>query len=669
MAENLENKEQENGAAVESIETVNQNVSTEELKKAEDDYSGSNITVLEGLEAVRVRPAMYIGSTDIRGLHHLVWEVVDNSVDESLAGFCNHIEISILPGNGIRVTDNGRGIPTDIHPKEKVGTLEVVMTKLHAGGKFDSNSYKVSAGLHGVGVSCVNALSNKLVVTVRRKGKVVTQTFSKGIPCGPQQEIGTCAENDTGTSVEFYPDDTIFSETVYVYDTLATRFRELAFLMSGLRLTLTDERTEEKVSETFCYPGGVSEFVRYVDEHRTPLFNAPIHLVLPDGQYPLEVAMWYNDGYQENFFSFVNNVNTYDGGTHVTGFKTALTRVINKFAADMPKGKKDIQITSDDIREGLTAVIAIKVSQPQFEGQTKRKLGNSEITSYVASAFGAKLEEYFQENPNAVRVILDKVYNAAQAREAAHKARNLARRKNVLESGGLPGKLADCSSRDPKECEMFIVEGDSAGGSAKQGRKREFQAILPLRGKILNVEKASLHRVLDTEEIQNLVNAIGCGLGSECKLDKLRYHKIVIMTDADVDGSHIQTLLLTFFFRYMRPLIDNGHVFLAMPPLYKLKVGLKEQYLFDENAKEEAMAKLEDKKNVTITRFKGLGEMSAEQLFETTMDPERRLLKQCYVEDAVLADQIFSMLMGEDVEPRRKFIENNAYKVLDDLDV
>ena len=641
----------------------------EEVKKESEDYSGSSITVLEGLEAVRVRPAMYIGSTDIRGLHHLVWEVVDNSVDEALAGFCTHIEIAILPGNGIRVTDNGRGIPTDIHPKEKVGTLEVVMTKLHAGGKFDSNSYKVSAGLHGVGVSCVNALSTKLIATVRRNGKIVTQTFSKGIPCGPQQEIGTCPMDEHGTTIEFYPDDTIFTETVYVYDTLATRFRELAFLMSGLRLTLTDERTEEKPSETFCYPGGVSEFVRYVDEHRTPLFNEPIHLVLPDGQYPLEVAMWYNDGYQENFFSFVNNVNTYDGGTHVTGFKTALTRVISKFAQEMPKGKKDIQITADDIREGLTAVIAIKVSQPQFEGQTKRKLGNSEIASYVASAFGAKLDEYFQENPSAVKVILDKVYFAAQAREAAHKARSLARRKNVLESGGLPGKLADCSSRDPKECEMFIVEGDSAGGSAKQGRKREFQAILPLRGKILNVEKASLHRVLDTEEIQNLVNAIGCGLGTECKMDKLRYHKIVIMTDADVDGSHIQTLLLTFFFRYMRPLIDEGHVFIAMPPLYKLKVGLKEQYLFDEKEKDEAMAKLEDKKNVTITRFKGLGEMSAEQLFETTMDPEKRFLKQCYVEDAVLADQIFSMLMGEDVEPRRKFIENNAYKVLDELDV
>ena len=642
---------------------------SEELKKAEEAYSGSSITVLEGLEAVRVRPAMYIGSTDIRGLHHLVWEVVDNSVDEALAGFCNHIEISILPGNGIRVTDNGRGIPTDIHPKEKIGTIEVVMTKLHAGGKFDSNSYKVSAGLHGVGVSCVNALSNKLIVTVRRNGRVVRQEFSKGIPCGPQVDIGE-SDGTTGTSVEFYPDDTIFTETVYVYDTLATRFRELAFLMSGLRLTLTDERdSENQRSETFCYPGGVSEFVRYVDEHRTPLFSEPIHLVLPDGQYPLEVAMWYNDGYQENFFSFVNNVNTYDGGTHVTGFKTALTRVINKFAADMPKGKKEAQITADDIREGLTAVIAIKVSQPQFEGQTKRKLGNSEIASYVNSAFGAKLEEYFQENPAAIKVILDKVYNAALAREAAHRARNLARRKNVLESGGLPGKLADCSSRDPKECELFIVEGDSAGGSAKSGRNREFQAILPLRGKILNVEKASLHRVLDTEEIQNLVNAIGTGIGTEFKIEKLRYDKIIIMTDADVDGSHIQTLLLTFFFRYMRPLIDAGHIFLAMPPLFKLKVGTKDRYLFDENEKDKAMAELEDKKNVTITRFKGLGEMSAEQLNDTTMDPKSRFLKQCYVEDAVLADQIFSMLMGEDVEPRRKFIESNAYKVLNDLDV
>lgn len=642
---------------------------TENSKNETEEYNGESITVLEGLEAVRVRPAMYIGSTDVRGLHHLVWEVVDNSVDEALAGFCTHIEISILPNNGIRVTDNGRGIPTDMHPKEHKGTLEVVMTILHAGGKFNNNSYKVSAGLHGVGVSCVNALSKKLIATVRRNGRIVTQEFCKGIPCANQKDIGPVTDGSTGTSIEFYPDDTIFTETVYNFDTLAERFRELAFLMSGLRLTLTDERDAEKHTETFCYPGGVSEFVTYVDKHRTPLFQEPIHLVLPDGQFPLEVAMWYNDGYQENFFSFVNNVNTYDGGTHVTGFKTALSRVIGKFAQDLPKGKKDVQITADDIREGLTAVIAIKVSQPQFEGQTKRKLGNSEIAGYVASAFGAKLEEYFQENPASIKIILDKVYNAAVAREAAHKARAMARRKNVLESGGLPGKLADCSSRDPKECEMFIVEGDSAGGSAKMGRNREFQAILPIRGKILNVEKANLHRVLDTEEIQNLQNAIGCGLGTECKMEKLRYNKIIIMTDADVDGSHIQTLLLTFFFRYMRPLIDEGHVFLAMPPLFKLKVGTKDTYLFDEDAKDKAMKGLDDKKNVTVSRFKGLGEMSPEQLSETTMDPAKRFLKQCHIEDAVLADQIFSMLMGEDVEPRRKFIETNAYKVLNDLDI
>mgnify|MGYP003290904082 CR=1 FL=1 len=638
---------------------------SEEMKKAEEAYSGSSITVLEGLEAVRVRPAMYIGSTDIRGLHHLVWEVVDNSVDEALAGFCSHIEISILPGNGIRVTDNGRGIPTDIHPKEHIGTIEVVMTKLHAGGKFDSNSYKVSAGLHGVGVSCVNALSNKLIVTVRRDGKVVKQEFSRGIPCGPQVEVGP-SDGTTGTSVEFYPDDSIFTETVYVYDTLATRFRELAFLMSGLRLTLTDERDPENIhSDTFCFPGGVSEFVRYVDEHRTPLFQEPIHLVLPDGQFPLEVAMWYNDGYQENFFSFVNNVNTYDGGTHVTGFKTALTRVINKFAAEMPKGKKDIQIAADDIREGLTAVIAIKVSQPQFEGQTKRKLGNSEIASYVNSAFGAKLEEYFQENPAAIKVILDKVYNAAVAREAAHRARTLARRKNILESGGLPGKLADCSSRDPKECEMFIVEGDSAGGSAKMGRNREFQAILPLRGKILNVEKASLHRVLDTEEIQNLVNAIGTGIGTEFKIEKLRYHKIIIMTDADVDGSHIATLLMTFFFRRMRPIIENGYLYLATPPLYKCSRGKVEEYCWTDAQVQQFIARNGDK--TKVQRYKGLGEMDADQLWETTLNPETRLMKRVEIEDARMASTVTEMLMGSEVPPRRAFIYENAQEA--ELDV
>ena len=635
-----------------------------------EEYSGSSITVLEGLEAVRVRPAMYIGSTDVRGLHHLVWEVVDNSVDEALAGFCTHIEIEILPGNGIRVTDNGRGIPTDLHPKEKIGTIEVVMTKLHAGGKFDSNSYKVSAGLHGVGVSCVNALSEKLIVRVKRNGRLVEQVFARGIPQGPQQDIGEAGEA-TGTSVEFYPDASIFTETIYSFDTLRTRFRELAFLMSGLKLTLTDLRNPEAVQqESFCFPGGVSAFVEYVDEHRKPLFEKPIHILIAGGTYPLEVAMWYNDGYQENFYSFVNNVNTYDGGTHVTGFKTALTRVISKFAQDnLPKGKKNIQITSDDIREGLTAVIAIKVSQPQFEGQTKRKLGNSEIAGYVNTNFGSKLEEFFHENPAIIRLIIDKVAGAAIAREAAHKARDLARRKSPLESGGLPGKLADCSSRHPEECELFIVEGDSAGGSAKQGRDRKYQAILPLRGKILNVEKARIDRMLESETIRDLANAIGCGIGNEFKIEKLRYHKIIIMTDADVDGSHIQTLLLTYFFRHMRPLVDEGHVFLAQPPLYKLKVGKKESYLFTDEDKNAAIAELAPGTKFEVQRYKGLGEMNYNELADTTMKKEFRVLKQCHIEDAVLADQVFGILMGEDVKPRRKFIEDNAYKVINDLDV
>src|SRR5574344_1046858 len=614
------------------------------------DYSGSSITVLEGLEAVRVRPAMYIGSTDGRGLHHLIWEVVDNSVDEALAGYCTHIEVSILPGNGIRVTDNGRGIPTDMHPKEGIGTLEVVMTKLHAGGKFDSNSYKVSAGLHGVGVSCVNALSEKLIASVRSKGRIIEQEFSKGLPLGPQKDVGP-SDGTTGTTITFYPDATIFTDTVFVYETLVTRFREMAFLMSGLTIT-------------------VSDFVRFIDEHRKPLFENPIHISVDNGQFPLEVAMWYNESYQENFFSFVNNVNTHDGGTHVTGFKTALTRVITKFAQDLPKTKKDVQISADDIREGLTAEIAIKISQPQFEGQTKRKLGNSEVAGYVNTMFGTKLEEFFHENPAVIKMILDKVYSAAVAREAAHRARNLPRRKNVLESGGLPGKLADCSSRNPEECELFIVEGDSAGGSAKQGRTRDFQAILPLRGKILNVEKARLDRVLESEEIQNLINAIGCGVGTEFKIEKIRYHKIIIMTDADVDGSHIQTLLLTFFFRYMRPIVEKGHVYLAQPPLYKLRVGKQDTYLFSDEDKDEMMKSLNDeKKNVYLQRYKGLGEMNPDQLAETTMNPDTRILRQCNVEDTVLADQVFSMLMGEEVEPRRLFIETNAYKVMDTLDV
>jgi len=634
-------------------------------------YSGSNIQVLEGLEAVRKRPAMYIGSTDVRGLHHLVWEVVDNSVDEAMAGHCNRILVDILPGNGIRVTDNGRGIPIDIHPKLNKGTLEVVLTVLHAGGKFDSDSYAVSAGLHGVGLSCVNALSKTLIATVKQHGRHVQQEFAFGAAVADQRDIGTAEPGEHGTVIEFYPDAQIFTELEYHYETLASRCRELAFLNKGLTIVVTDTRDASAIkTEEFCYPGGIASFVEYVDQNRKSLFPTPVHLICEAGKYPLEVALQYNDTYQENFYSFVNNVNTYDGGTHVTGFKAALTRVITKFANDvLAKNKKDIVISGDDIREGLTAVIAIRISQPQFEGQTKRKLGNSDAKGLVESVVGEKLEEYFQEHPSVVKPIIDKVFNAAVAREAAHRARNLARRKSVLEGGGLPGKLADCSSRKPEECELFIVEGESAGGSAKQGRNREFQAILPLRGKILNVEKVRLDKIMDSDEINILVSSIGTGIASEFKIEKLRYHKIIIMTDADVDGSHIATLLLTFFFRQMRELVDAGHVFIAQPPLYRIKVGKDERYLFSDEEKDKVLAGIEDRKNVYMQRYKGLGEMNPEQLSETTMIPAKRVLKKICVEDALLADQTFTILMGEEVAPRRRFIEENAYRVMDKLDV
>jgi DNA gyrase subunit B len=633
-------------------------------------YSGSNIQVLEGLEAVRKRPAMYIGSTDGRGLHHLVWEVVDNSVDEAMGGYCDRFDVEILPGNGIRVIDNGRGIPIDIHPKLGRGTLEVVLTVLHAGGKFDNDSYAVSAGLHGVGVSCVNALSQKLIATVKRDGRHVQQEFSLGAPVADQVDIGTVPAGEHGTTIEFYPDAQIFTELEFHYETLAARCRELAFLNKGLTIGIKDSRTPEGQADEFCYPGGIASFVEYMDQTRKPLFPAPIHLVCEAGKYPLEVAIQYNDSYQENFYSFVNNVNTYDGGTHVTGFKAALTRVITKFASEaLSKSKKDIQISGDDIREGLTAVIAIRISQPQFEGQTKRKLGNSEAKGLVETIVGEKLEEYFQEHPAVFKPIIDKVFNAAVAREAAHRARNLARRKSVLEGGGLPGKLADCSSRKPEECELFLVEGDSAGGSAKQGRSREFQAILPLKGKILNVEKARLDKILESEEIQVMVSAIGTGIGVEFKIEKLRYHKIIIMTDADVDGSHIQTLIMTFFFRQMRQLIEGGHIFLAQPPLYRVKIGKEERYLFTEEEKDSVLGALDDRKNIYLQRYKGLGEMNPDQLAETTMIPAKRVLKQIRIEDVLLADQAFTMLMGEEVEPRRRFIEENAHLVMDSLDL
>ena len=639
---------------------------------SEEHYSGSNITVLEGLEAVRVRPAMYIGSTDERGLHHLVWEVVDNSVDEALAGHCDEITVTITKENSIQVRDNGRGIPTDMHPTEGVGTIEVVMTKLHAGGKFDSDSYKVSAGLHGVGVSCVNALSAKLTATVHRHGKIVTQVFERGAPQGPQQEIGTC--DDNGTYVEFLPDPDIFTVLVFSFDTLAARMRELAFLNNGLTFNLIDDRGEEPHKEEFCFPGGIKAFVEYLDQNKKPLLPSPIYMTKEHNSVPIEMALHYNESYQENLMSFVNNVNTYEGGTHVSGFKAALTRAINKFAADhLPKNKKDISLSGEDIREGLTAIISIKLAEPQFEGQTKRKLGNSDVKGIVETAANEMLTDYFEQNPSVIKRLVDKVYNAAVAREAARKARQNARRKNVLESGGLPGKLADCASKDPTLSEIFIVEGDSAGGSAKQGRDREFQAILPLKGKILNVEKARLDRILGSEEINTLISALGCGIGTmeedAYNKAKLRYHKIIIMTDADVDGSHIQTLLLTFFFRYMRPLVEDGMLYLAAPPLYKIKAGKFEKYAYSDDEKDEILDGLGDKKGIYIQRYKGLGEMNPDQLATTTMEPASRKLYSIKLDDFIAADQVFSMLMGEEVEPRRNFIDNNAHLIMDKIDV
>jgi DNA gyrase subunit B len=635
-------------------------------------YEAGDIKVLEGLEAVRKRPAMYIGSTDGRGLHHLVYEVVDNAVDEALAGFCTRIDVTITASNGIRVTDNGRGIPTDIHPTEGIGTVELVMTKLHAGGKFSNDSYKVSAGLHGVGVSCVNALSSKQEVTVWRDGREFIQTFKQGVPVAPGEFKGTTDKQ--GTSVFFQPDDTIFTDTVYNFDTLSSRLRELAFLNKGLTITLRDER-EEVRSHEFHFPGGIAAFIEYMDSHKKPLHDKPIHFEKETQGVPLEIAFRYNEGYNESLFSFVNNVNTVDGGTHVVGFKSALTRAINQKAKDLlGKNKKnDLELTGEDMREGLTAVVSVKLREPQFEGQTKHKLGNGEVKGIVEAAAFELLSTFLEENPAIARKIVDKVYNAAVAREAARKARQMARRKSALEGGGLPGKLADCSSRNPAECELYLVEGDSAGGSAKQGRDRAFQAILPLKGKILNVEKARMDKILANEEIATMAQAIGCGLGEEedsFNYDKLRYHKIIIMTDADVDGSHIQTLLLTFFCRYMKKLIENGVLYLAQPPLYKIKYGKEERYAFDEREKDRVLAEIggENRKGVYLQRYKGLGEMNPEQLATTTMNPANRILKRVSMEDVVEADQIFTMLMGEEVEPRRKFIEENAHLV-SELDV
>ena len=644
---------------------------TEEAKNsAAKEYGASSIQVLEGLEAVRKRPSMYIGDTSSKGLHHLVYEVVDNSIDEALAGYCTDIQVSINPDNSITVADNGRGIPVDMHEKEGRSALEVVMTVLHAGGKFDKGSYKVSGGLHGVGVSCVNALSTDLHVEVRRGGKLYVQDYKRGVPQYSVKEAGEATT--TGTTVTFHPDPEIFSETVYQYHILAARLRELAFLNAGIHLTITDYRVEnegdEPRSEHFYSEEGLREFVKYIDSSREPLIPDVIHINTEKYGTPVEIAMMYNTSYSENLHSYVNNINTIEGGTHVSGFRRALTRTLKKYAEDSKMLEKvKVEISGDDFREGLTAVISVKVAEPQFEGQTKTKLGNSEVMGMVDQAVGEALGNYLEEHPNEAKMIVNKVILAATARNAARKAREMVQRKSPLSGGGLPGKLADCSSRDASQCELFLVEGDSAGGSAKSGRDRNYQAILPLRGKILNVEKAMQHRAFESEEIRNIYTALGVTIGTEedskaLNMSKLRYHKVIIMTDADVDGAHIATLILTFFFRYMKEMIENGYIYIATPPLYLCKKGKVQQYCWTEDQRLRFIEEYGGGNEGAITqqRYKGLGEMNAEQLWETTMNPENRTLRQITIENAAEADQIFSMLMGDEVGPRREFIEQNA---------
>ena len=651
----------------------------EELNQQEK-YDGSSIQVLEGLEAVRKRPAMYIGDISQKGLHHLVYEVVDNSIDEALAGFCSMIEVTINEDNSITVQDNGRGIPVDIHPKEKKSALEVVMTVLHAGGKFNKDSYKVSGGLHGVGVSCVNALSTKLHVEVRRDGKIHAQDYATGKPLAPVSVIGTYAEGEgTGTRVQFWPDGSIFTETVYKYEILANRMRELAYLNAGVRISLTDKREKNEdgnfKGEVFYSENGLSEFVRYIDSNRTPLISEVIHLNTEKFGTPVEVAILYNTDFTENVYSYVNNINTIEGGTHVAGFRAALTRVMKKYADEskmLEKAKlkdKDgnANIDANDFREGLTAIISVKVAEPQFEGQTKTKLGNSEVAGMVSSAVSEALSNYLEEHPDDAKKIVEKVILAAQARIAARNARQSVLRKSPLGGGGLPGKLADCESKDPAECELFLVEGDSAGGTAKTGRDRKIQAILPLRGKILNVEKAMEHKVFESEEVRNIFTALGITFGTEedpkaLNLSKLRYNKVIIMADADVDGAHIATLIMTLFFRHMKELVERGHLYIAMAPLYLCSKGTYKEYCWNDRQRDEFIMKHAngDERQVKTQRYKGLGEMSDTQLWETTMDPANRLLKQVTIEDAVEADRTIAMLMGDDVAPRREFIEKNA---------
>ena len=628
-----------------------------EVTAVEGDYGANQIQILEGLEAVRKRPGMYIGSTSARGLHHLVYEVVDNSIDEALAGYCTHIEVTIHKDNSITVTDNGRGIPVDMHESGKPA-VEVVLTVLHAGGKFGGSGYKVSGGLHGVGVSVVNALSTNMEVKVKRDGKIHEITFEKGVTKEPLKVVGQTDE--TGTLVHFVPDAEIFDETVYDYDTLRHRLRELSFLNRGITIILTDERPEEVRQETFYFEGGISSFVEHLNRNKEVINPEPVYFNGTKDTTVVEIALQYNTSYSENIYSFVNNINTEEGGTHLAGFKSALTRAANDFARrqGIIKNNED-NLVGEDIREGLTCVISIKLREPQFEGQTKTKLGNSEVRGIVDSIVSEGLSEYFEENPVISKKIIEKSIMASRAREAARKARELTRRKNALEVSSLPGKLADCSVKDPEQAEIYLVEGDSAGGSAKQGRDRRFQAILPLRGKILNVEKARLDKILNNEEIRTMITAFGSGIGSEFDITKRRYGKIIIMTDADVDGAHIRTLLLTFFYRYMRPLIENGHVYIAQPPLYQIRKGRSHWYTYSD---EELAQKLDEigREGITVQRYKGLGEMNPEQLWETTMDPEKRTVLQVHLREAEEADSIFTILMGDKVEPRRRFIEEHA---------
>ncbi|MEX2591528.1 MAG: DNA topoisomerase (ATP-hydrolyzing) subunit B [Anditalea sp.] len=644
---------------------------SKEKELKQDDYSALNIQVLEGLEAVRKRPAMYIGDIGVKGLHHLIWEVVDNSIDEALAGHCDTIRLTINEDNSVTVEDNGRGIPTDFHEKENRSALEVVMTVLHAGGKFDKDTYKVSGGLHGVGVSCVNALSSYLMATVHRNGKIYEQEYSRGIPQFPVREIGTTDKR--GTTIHFRPDEDIFVIREFKYETIATRLREMSFLNAGIRITLKDLRELDEEgnprADEFLSEGGLVEFVEYLDGTRQKIIDAPIFIDTEKNGVPVQVAMSYNISYSENVVSYVNTINTYEGGTHVSGFRRALTRTLKNYADKSGMlDKLKLEISGDDFREGLTAVISVKVAEPQFEGQTKSKLGNSDVLGAVDGSVSEVLQSWLEEHPKEAKIIVGKVILAAQARYAAKKAREMVQRKNVLGGGGLPGKLADCANSDPTICELYLVEGDSAGGSAKQGRDRDFQAILPLKGKILNVEKAQEHKIYDNEEIKNILTALGVKIGTmndekELDLSNLRYHKIIIMTDADIDGSHIRTLILTLFFRYMRNLIEKGYVYIALPPFYLLKRGKEERYCWTEEERQAVTLELaKDGKtdSVSIQRYKGLGEMNPEQLWNTTMDPNSRTIKKVSIESAAEADHLFSMLMGDEVAPRREFIEKNA---------